>query len=261
MSALLKKRTTGLATVTAGPSASDDRAALRLAISNVAAARQRLVRHEAATSAASDHVEAVEQKLTVLSNAVERAQEKFTSKIAAALSAGREPPPSGTVAEARCAADACRDELTAARAAFEQLRSGTPDIAAEVAIADNRAVAASNTLLAEPLALWLAKAKQARCDLLVATRVLDAIAIDEELNRALPSLPFKDDVQRRRSCLEREASLGTVLAEVKRFLLGIPTDIAEADQAKATDTAAAWRTCRMRLRSDPDAEMPPRPFR
>jgi hypothetical protein len=106
----------------------DERAALRAAIANVAAARQRLVRHEAATSAAFGHVEATERKIATLENAVERAQQSFTKKIAAALSAGREPPPSGAVADARRAVDTCQDELAAARAAFEQLRSKTPEV-------------------------------------------------------------------------------------------------------------------------------------
>jgi hypothetical protein len=164
----------------------------------------------------------------------------------------------GTVAEARRAVDACGDELVAAKAAFEQLRSGTPDIAAEVAIADNRAVAASNAVLAEPLGLWLAKAKQARADLLVATRVLDVITDDADLDAGLRD-PRLDDVARYRARAERIAPLGALLDETRRFLMNVQGDV---DETEARAAVQAWRSFRMRLREDADVEMPSSaPFR
>jgi hypothetical protein len=236
----------------------DERAALRAVIQNVAAARQRLARHETATSAAFEHAEAVEQKLATLENAVERAQEKFTSKIAAALSAGKEPPPSGAVADARRAVDTCQDELAAAKAAFEQLRAETPDIAAEVAIAGNRVVAACNGVLVGPLKQWLERAQRARAEVLLCQEVLHALTDDNDLNRGLPD-PALDSVQRVKAMAERIAPLGILLDEVKRFLMNIQGD---TDDAPAHAAAQAWRACRMTLCSDPDAELPSlAPFR
>jgi hypothetical protein len=255
MSALLKKHTSGLATVTAGPSTNDARAALRAAILNVIAARERLARHEAATSAAFDHIEATDQKRAALENAVEHAQRTYTSKIAAALSAGKEPSASGAVADARHAVDACRDELVAAKAAYEQLRAETPDIAAEVAIADNRAVSASNAVLAAPLREWLTRAQRARAEVVLCTEVLSALTDDPDLDRGLPD-PALDSVQRVKAMAERVAPFSALRDEARRWLMNIAGDVDPADQRKANDAATSWRRVRLALRSGASASLP-----
>jgi hypothetical protein len=255
--ATVLKRTTSHAKPAQTPSG-DDRSALRLAIENVTAARQRLARHEAATSAAFDHVEATEQKFATLEDAVEHAQQTYTSKIAAALSAGREPPASSAVAEARRAVDACGDELVAAKAAYEQLRAETPDIAAEVAIADNRAVAASNAVLAGPLREWLTRAQRARAETLLCQEILHALTDDHELDRGLPD-PALDSVQRVKAMAERVAAISDVRDAARRFLMNIAGDISPADQTKANEVATSWRQVRAALRSDADAPLPGAP--
>jgi hypothetical protein len=251
------KRAHGLPKPGARPSASDDRSALRLAIENAAAAKRKLEARERVREQANAHIDAAQEKLTTVEAAVARARESHAKKVASALSAGRMPPGPGVMQDARDAVTEAKDQLHAAQSAAEQVRAELPTPRAEVAICENRIVGQANAVIGPAIREWLVRAKQARAEALMCQEVLHALVDDPDLDAGLRD-PRLDDVQRFRARAERIAPLAGLLDEVRRFLMNVAGD---TDETKAREAAQVWRSYRMRLRTEPDAEMPSRPFR
>jgi hypothetical protein len=116
----------------------DPRAALRAAIENAASVKADLAKRQASLEAATEHVVRAEQRLRTASAAVGQAREEHIERVANALGDGREPPSATSVQAARDAESEARDELDAARAAAEQIKSNIADLESDVSVA-NRA--------------------------------------------------------------------------------------------------------------------------
>jgi hypothetical protein len=254
MSALLKKRTSRLAAVTAGPSG-EDRAALKRAIDDAATAQRHLHSGEAAREAALTHVDAAQERLVATEAAVERARQAHAQTVASALAAGQEPPSASAVTDARTTAVEAKDQLDAAEAAAQALKDELPGLRTDLAIAENRIVGACNGVLVEPLKQWLERAQRGRAEVLLCTEVLSALTDDLDLDRGLPD-PALDSVQRVKAMAERTAPLGALRDEARRWLMNIAGDVDPADQTKANDAATSWRQVRAALRSDADVSLP-----
>jgi hypothetical protein len=124
-------------------------------------------------------------------------------------------------------------------------------VASDLAVLENRAVAAANAVLAEPLRQWLERARWARIEERMCTEVLHALVDDPDLNAGLRD-PRLGDIQRFVARKERIAALTRVLDAAKRFLMNVQGDV---DATEARATVQAWRSFRMRLREDADVEM------
>jgi hypothetical protein len=235
----------------------EDRSALRLAIENAAAAKRKLEAREHAREQANAHIDVASEKLSVTEAAVSRARESHARKVASALFAGRVPPGSGVMVEARDAVVAAQDQFEAAKSAAEQIRNELPGLRAECAITENAVVGKVNAVLFPAISEWLTRAKRARVEERICTEVLFALVDDSDLNAGL-SDPRLDDVQRLTARRERTAPLAGLLDEAKRFLMNVAGD---TDETEARAAVQAWRSYRMRLREDADAEIPTRPFR
>jgi hypothetical protein len=88
----------------------DERAELRRAIESANAARTKLEARQTALAAAREHVVGRQTKLETVGAATTRAQETYGKRVAAALSAGKEPPAPTVMRDARVAVESAEME-------------------------------------------------------------------------------------------------------------------------------------------------------
>ena len=126
------------------------RAALAQALADLAAAKQNVERHEAATRKTWRAMREAETAIAKAEKGIEEAQAEQGHVLVDAAAADDDdpPPPSGMVRLARQSRDDAVDELAALKSARDQLRRTLPDFEAEVRTADDAVEAAVSAILA-----------------------------------------------------------------------------------------------------------------
>jgi hypothetical protein len=113
----------------------DERGALRAAIENASSTKVALSKAQASLEAATEHMARAGVRLRAAGVAVGKVREEHIERVANALGDGREPPSATSVQAARDAESEARDELDAARAAAELIKSDIADLESDVAVA------------------------------------------------------------------------------------------------------------------------------
>jgi hypothetical protein len=235
----------------------DERGALRTAIANAAAARSKLEGRLSALGKAREHVAAAQAKAETTRAAIERARESHAKRTVVALSAGKPPPESPMLKNARAVELAAEDGILAAEAAISQLGEEIRELDRADAVAQTAVIVAVNTLLADTVRAELARAQELQSALIVSRWTLNALVEQDE---QLPSF-FSEarTISAKESC---RLAMGPIRDEVLRFL-NIDLWLDDETKSKASEAAGAMRAYRLALRQSPDAkpELPTAPFR
>ena len=216
----------------------DERAELRAAIEAETAAKRKLQGRENALHLAGKHLNDAQEKLAVVTNAIERAKESVAKRTASALSSGRAPPDSTVLEDARAAVARANDVVDAAQSAVAQLREEIAVLAAEVHQHEAAVIAAAHDVVCAPMREVLAQTKRLHAEAFIARQTLAAVWEATAAHGV------------------KAGTIADVRAATSHLLRAETLPIDEATRDAAKDASAQWRAALVALREDADAALP-----